>query len=70
MNNMIHDRNAERTLTILKNCNQAMAKNDKLLETLILNDNQLQQWLDLTLFLMTYGRERKQTVQFNQRGIY
>ncbi len=62
MNNMIHDRNAERTLTLLKNCNPAMAKNDKLLETLILNDNQLQQWLDLTLFLMTDGRECKQTV--------
>ncbi len=57
MKHIIYDSNAERTLTILKNCHQAMAENDKLLETLIPPDNQPQKWLDLALFLMTGGRK-------------
>jgi hypothetical protein len=61
MKHIIHDWDAERTLTILKNCHQAMAENDKLLETLIPPDNQPQKWLDLAVFLMTGDRERTET---------
>ena len=65
MKHIIHDWDAERTLTILKNCHQAMTENGKplLLETVILPDNQPSpsKWLDLALFLMTGGRELTET---------
>ncbi len=63
MKHIIHDRDAKRTLTILKNCNQAMVENNKLKETLIPPDNQpsSSKWLDLALFLMTGGHERTET---------
>ncbi len=65
MKHFIHDWDRSRTLTILKNCRQAMTENGKLLllETVILPDNQpsSSKWLDLALFLMTGGRERAET---------
>lgn len=61
MKHIIHDCDAERSLTILKNCHQRMADNDKFLRTLIPSNNQPQKWLDLAVFLMTGGRERIET---------
>ena len=63
MKHIIHDWDAERTLTILKNCHQALVENDLLKETQILPDNQpsSSKWLDLALFLMTGGRELTET---------
>ena len=59
MKHIIHDWDRERTLTILKNYHQAMTENDLLKEMLMLTDNRpsSSKWLDLTLFLMTDGRQ-------------
>ncbi len=65
MKHIIHDWDRSHTLTILKNCRASMANNGKLLllETVIPPDNQpsSSKWLDLAVFLMTGGRERKET---------
>ena len=59
----------KRIIDILKNCHSSMAKNDKLLllTTVITNsvapNNQQpsSKWLDLAMFFMTGGRERRET---------
>ena len=61
MKHIIHDWDAERTLTILKNYNQAIPEYDLLKETLIRPNNQPQNWLDLAIFLMTGVHERTET---------
>ena len=68
MENIIHNWNSDRTLSILKNCHQVMADRSRLLllETAVPSSNQdnrrttstSKEWLDLTLFLMTGGRDR------------
>lgn len=61
MKHIIHDWDAHRTLTSLKNYNQAMAENDLVKQTLIPPDNHPQKWLDLALFLMSGGPECSET---------
>ncbi|MBG1264112.1 methyltransferase [Nostoc commune] len=62
LKSVIHDWDAERAQTILKNCHQAMAENTKLLllEKVIppVNQPSMSQWLDLEMFVMGAGRER------------
>ncbi len=68
MKNIIYNWNSDRTLSILKNCHQAMAGRGKLLllETAIPSStaddrrSTSREWLDLTLFLMTGGRDRRE----------
>lgn len=68
MKNIIYNWNSDRTLSILKNCHQAMAERGKLLllETAIPSStaddrrSTSREWLDLTLFLMTGGRDRRE----------
>ncbi|MGH7998640.1 MAG: methyltransferase [Brasilonema sp.] len=62
LKSIIHDWDAERAQTILKNCHQAMAENAKLLllEKVIppVNQPSMSQWLDLEMLVMGAGRER------------
>ncbi len=59
---IIHDWDDEKSLTILKNCHQAMTKNGKLLlfEQVIASGNEpsFGKLLDINMLVMTGGRER------------
>ena len=59
---IIHDWDDERSVTLLKNCHRAMAKNGKLLvvEAIIPLDNapSFHKFMDLNMLVMTGGRER------------
>jgi hypothetical protein len=62
---IIHDWNDERSVTILKNCRQAMAAGGKLLliESVILSGNErsFAKFGDLNMLVMTGGRERTES---------
>jgi hypothetical protein len=62
---IIHDWNDEQSITILKNCRQAMAAGGKLLlvESLILSGNEpsFAKFGDLNMLVMTGGRERTES---------
>jgi SAM-dependent methyltransferase len=59
---IIHDWDDDRSVTLLKNCHRAMAKNGKLLvvEAIIPLDNapSFHKFMDLNMLVMTGGRER------------
>lgn len=63
--NSIHNWDSERALTILKNCNRAMAENSKLLllESVVppANKPAHSKWLDLSMLLAVGGSERTET---------
>jgi O-methyltransferase domain/Dimerisation domain len=62
---IIHDWNDEQSLTILKNCRQAMAADGKLLliESVIFPGNEpaFAKFMDLNMLVMTGGRERTES---------
>ena len=69
MNNIIYNWDSDRIFSILHNCHREMTDKSKLLllESLIpasnTNNNQItsSEWLDITIFLMTGGRDRRET---------